>query len=137
MKVVHDTNVVVSGLLHSEGNPGQILTLALSGAVQVCHDERILAEYREVLARPRLKLNSERVKEVLVKLESDGTSVRPGAEKWNLPDADDEPFLAVTFAAPADHLITGNIRHYPAAQRKGCSVVTPAEFMEIWRQASR
>ena len=137
MKVVLDTNVVVSGLLHSEGNPGQILALALSGAVQICHDERILAEYREVLARPRLKLNPERVKEILVKLATDGTAVRTGTEQWNLPDADDEPFLAVTFSAPADYLITGNIRHYPGNQRKGCSVVTPVEFMEIWRRGSR
>jgi predicted nucleic acid-binding protein len=40
MKIVLDTNVVlVSGLLHSQGNPAQVLTLALSGAVQACHDE--------------------------------------------------------------------------------------------------
>jgi uncharacterized protein len=64
MKIVLDTNIVVSGLLHSEGNPGQILALALSGAIQICHHEQILAEYREVLARPRFKLNPERVKEI-------------------------------------------------------------------------
>ena len=136
MKVVLDTNVVVSGLLHSEGNPGQILALALSGAFQVFYDERILAEYREVLARPRLKLNADRVKQVLAKLEQDGVSIKAGAESWNLPDADDEPFLAVTFTAEADHLVTGNIRDYPDDLRKGCSVVTPAEFMTIWKRTS-
>jgi predicted nucleic acid-binding protein len=47
MKIVLDTNVVVSGLLQSQGNPAQVLVLALAGAVQVCHDERILAEYAE------------------------------------------------------------------------------------------
>ena len=45
MRIVLDTNVLVSGLLHSQGNPGQVLALALAGAVQVCHDPRILAEY--------------------------------------------------------------------------------------------
>ena len=53
MKIVLDTNVVVSGLLKSQGNPAQVLTLALAGAVQVCYDKLILAEYTEVLARPR------------------------------------------------------------------------------------
>ena len=53
MKVVLDTNVVVSGLIQSKGNPARILSLALAGAVEVCHDDRILAEYAEVLARPR------------------------------------------------------------------------------------
>ena len=136
MKVVLDTNILVSGLLHSAGNPGQVLALALSGAVQVCQDAPILDEYREVLARPRFKLNPERVKEVLTKFESDGTSVIAGAEKLGLPDADDEPFLAVALAASADYLVTGNMRHYPAAQRRGCRVVTPAEFMGIWKRVS-
>ena len=137
MKVVLDTNVVVSGLLHAGGNPGQILTLALSGAVTVCLDERILTEYREVLARPRLKLHPGRVAEVLAKLETDGIHITAAKQKWNLPDADDEVFLAVCFTAAAQHLVTGNIRDYPPAQRQGCSVVTPSEFMELWRQAAR
>jgi hypothetical protein len=53
MKIALDTNILVSGLLQSQENPAQVLTLALAGAVQVCHDERILAEYAEVLVRPR------------------------------------------------------------------------------------
>jgi len=136
MKIVLDTNIVVSGLLHSEGNPGQVLALALSGAIHVCHHEQILAEYREVLARPRFKLNAARVKEVLAKLEMDGINLEVREEKLDLPDADDEPFLAVALAASADYLVTGNIRHFPSEKRKGCSVVTPAEFIEIWKKAS-
>ena len=53
MKIVLDTNVLVSGLLHSQGNSGQIVTLALADAVQTCHNKLILAEYADVLARPR------------------------------------------------------------------------------------
>ena len=75
MKIVLDTNIVVSGLLQSKGNSAQVLTLALAGAAQVCHDERILAEYAEVLARPRFKFDARRVREVLAKLDSDGLAV--------------------------------------------------------------
>lgn len=50
MKIVLDTNVVVSGLLQAQGNPAQVLSLVLSGAIQICYDERILAEF-ETLAR--------------------------------------------------------------------------------------
>ena len=96
MKIVLDTNIVVSGLLQSKGNPAQVLTLALAGAVQVCHDERILAEYAEVLARPRFKFDARRVREVLTKLDSDGLAVDATSQRdLQLPDADDEPFLAV------------------------------------------
>ena len=136
MKIVLDTNIVVSGLLQSQGNPAQVLTLALAGAVQVCHDKRILAEYAEVLARPRFKFDSKRVREVLSKLEADGLSVDASKQpNLNLPDPDDEPFLAVALAAAADFLVTGNLADYPPSKRRGCAVISPAEFMEHWRKS--
>ncbi|MEP6664762.1 MAG: putative toxin-antitoxin system toxin component, PIN family [Verrucomicrobiota bacterium] len=130
--------MLVSGLLSSQGNPAQILTLALAGAVQVCHDKLILTEYAEVLARPRFKFDPKRVRDVLTKFELDGLAVDVSAHsKLNLPDPDDEPFLVVALAASADFLVTGNLVHFPATKRRGCSVVSPAEFMEIWNKKSR
>jgi putative PIN family toxin of toxin-antitoxin system len=138
MRIVLDTNVVVSGLLQSQGNPAQILTLALAGTVEVCYDKRILAEYAEVLARRRFKFDPKIVREVLAKLEIDGLAVEAtGQQDLNLPDADDEPFLAVALAGQADYLVTGNIADYPADKRRDCAVVSPAEFMAIWRKISR
>jgi len=135
MKIVLDTNVVVSGLLKSQGNPAQALTLALAGAVQVCHDKLILAEYAEVLARPRFKFDPKRVREVLTKLEVDGLAVDASEHSdLDLPDPDDEPFLAVALAASADFLVTGNLADYPPDKRRGCVVVSPAVFMEHWRK---
>ena len=135
MKIVLDTNIVVSGLLQSKGNPAQVLTLALAGAVQVCHDERILAEYAEVLARPRFKFDPKRVREVLTKLDVDGLAVdASGESNLDLPDVDDEPFLAVALAASVDFRVTGNLSDYPPDKRRGCAVVSPAAFMEHWRK---
>ena len=135
MKIVLDTNIVVSGLLSSQGNPAQVLTLALAGAVQACHDERILAEYAEVLARPRFKFDPKRVREVLNKIETDGLAIDASEESnLNLPDTDDETFLAVALAASADFLVTGNLADYPPNKRRGCAVVSPAAFMEHWRK---
>ena len=135
MKIVLDTNIIVSGLLRSQGNPAQVLTLALAGAVQVCHDERILAEYAEVLARTRFRFDPVRVREVLTKLEADGLAVDASDHSGlDLPDEDDEPFLAVALAASADFLVTGNLSDYPPGKRRGCAVVSPATFMEHWRK---
>lgn len=135
MKIVLDTNIVVSGLLQSLGNPAHVLALVLSGAIQVCHDARIFAEYAEVLARPRFKFDSKRVREVLKKIERDGLAVdASGESNLDLPDADDEPFLAVALAASVDFLVTGNLAHYPADKRRGCAVVSPAAFMAHWRK---
>jgi len=135
MKVVLDTNVVVSGLLQSKGNPAHVLTLALAGAVKVCHDQRILAEYAEVLRRPRFKFDPRRVRAVLTKLETDGVAIDASDQTdLNLPDGDDEPFLAVALASSSDFLVTGNLSDYPPDKRRGCAIVSPAEFMQHWRQ---
>ena len=53
MRVVIDTNVVVSGVLSPEGTPAQILSLVLSGRLKVCHDPRILLKYERVLLRAK------------------------------------------------------------------------------------
>ncbi len=138
MKIVLDTNVLVSGLLHSQGNPAQVVALVLADAVQVCHDKRILAEYAEVLARPRFKFEAQRVGEVLTKLGVDGLAVdSPTQPLLDLPDPDDEPFLAVALAASVDFLVTGNLSDYPPEKRRGCAVVSPAEFMDRWRKSQR
>jgi len=138
MRIVLDTNVLVSGLLQPLGNPAQVLSLALSGAIQVCHDDRILAEYAEVLVRPRFKLDAAHVRDVLAKLELDGVAVdASGQSSLGLPDPDDEPFLAVALAVAADFLVTGNLADYPKQKCKGCAVVSPAEFMERWKNPAR
>lgn len=61
MKVVLDTNVLVSGLLQPFGLSGQIVSLVASGELVLCHDARILAEYREVLLREKFRFDPERI----------------------------------------------------------------------------
>jgi uncharacterized protein len=124
-------------LLQPKGNPAQVLSLALAGAVRVCYDQRVLAEYKEVLARPRFKFDPARVREVLTKLKADGLAVdATKARDLNLPDPDDEPFLGVALAGRVDYLVTGNLSDYPVECRRGCAVVSPAEFMAAWRRLS-
>ena len=75
--------------------------------------------------------------EELVRLELDGVAAEADQEgELGLPDPDDEPFLAAALAAKADFLVTGNLSDYPPGKRRGCSVVSPAEFMEVWRKKS-
>ena len=137
MKVVLDTNVVVSGLLQPKGNPAQALALALAGAVEVCYDHRVLAEYAEVLARPKFKFDPHRVRDVLTKLKADGLAVDATMVRdLDLPDPDDEPFLGVALAGQVDYLVTGNVADYPIERRRGAVVVSPAEFMKAWRRGS-
>jgi len=132
MRIVLDTNVLVAGLLSEEGPPGWILDLILAGDLEPVFDDRILAEYREVLSRPELGLSKQPVAALFEALERFGMNVT--VPPWNhpLPDPDDEPFLAVSGHANAV-LVTGNLKHYPAEARGGVTVLPPRQFLDYLR----
>ena len=129
MRIVLDTNVLVSGLLNPYGPPGQIVVLVAAGEVSLCFDARILAEYREVLLRPKFDFHARHVEALLEQIRAAGASAAAAPLRDPLPDRDDEPFLEVAIAAPADYLVTGNPRHYPAPLRGGVQVATPRKFI--------
>jgi uncharacterized protein len=131
MLVVLDTNILVSALLSPFGPPARVLDLALGGDVRLAYDDRILAEYREVLARPKFGFAPEDVAMVLAYLEADGERVTAPPLSYALPDADDLPFLEVAVQAEAV-LVTGNAAHYPPALRGPVRVYTPSEFLSAW-----
>ena len=58
IRVAIDTNVLVSALLTSGGLPEAIINLAISGVVQWCTSESVLAEYEDVVKRPRLAIDA-------------------------------------------------------------------------------
>lgn len=133
MLVVLDTNILVSALLSPFGPPARVLDLVLSGDIRAAYDDRLLAEYREVLARPKFSFAPEEVAAVLAYLESDGEQVTAPPLACELPDSDDLPFLEVAAQAGAV-LITGNTAHYPEAVRGEIQVVAPGEFIRAWRR---
>jgi putative PIN family toxin of toxin-antitoxin system len=135
--IVLDTNILISGLLRPHSKPAAILRLVAAGALRVAYDERILAEYREVLARPKFSFSSDQIQSFLDQIEAEGEVVVALPLKSALPDPDDTPFLEVAVAASADALITGNTRHYPARSRHGITALDPAAFLDLWSQEQR
>jgi putative PIN family toxin of toxin-antitoxin system len=133
MKIVLDTNVLVSGLLQPFGPSGQIVRLVASGELVLCHDPRILAEYREVLLREKFRFDPERVEALLDQIRAGGMSVMARPLAVRLPDPDDESFLEVALAGGVQYLVTGNSKHYPVEVRQGVEVLSPREFIELSR----
>lgn len=133
MKIVLDTNVLVSGLLRAYGPSGQIVRWAASGQLTLCCDARILAEYREVLLRERFGFDPERVETLLEQIRADGIYVSANPLVMRLPDPDDEPFLEVALESGARYLVTGNLKHYPSEVHQGIEIVPPAMFVDLCR----
>ena len=129
MRVVLDTNVLVSGLITPEGPCGRILRLLADDVLQVCVDERILAEYEAVLRRPEFRIDSEDIAWVLDVIRENGEAFSPMPMAAKLPDPRDVCFLEVAVAGEAI-LVTGNIRHFPSHARAGARVLTPREFLD-------
>ena len=132
MKIVLDTNVLVSGLLSPFGKCGEIVRMLVSNGITVCVDARILIEYGEVLRRPHFRMDPHKVDAVIdyIRVSSETHPTMPLATP--LPDADDNQFLEVALSAEAECLVTGNTKHYPAGKRAGVRVLTPAEFLDYF-----
>lgn len=130
MRVVIDTNVMVSGVLNPYGPPGRIVNALLSETITVLHDDRILSEYREVLLRPTFGFSRSDVEILLDFVELTGEHVSAEPLSLVLPDPNDLPFLEVATSGGADALITGNIKHFkPRRGQHSVPVTTPADFL--------
>jgi putative PIN family toxin of toxin-antitoxin system len=133
VRIVLDTNVLVSGVLSAAGAPARILEAVLAGGLELAIDMAIREEYEEVLRRPELGFDGAHVAELLAAIDHlahEVTAAPPCPEP--LPDPDDEPFLGVA-AASGSVLVTGNTRHYPARARRGVAVLTPRELVDRLR----
>ena len=133
MKVVLDTNVLVSGLLSPFGTCPEIIRMVSAGELRLCFDARILSEYREVLRRPKFQFDEDNIIALVEQIEHHGLTMAPSPLPRPLPDPDDDPFLEVAIAAAAQSLITGNLEHFPAELRQGVRVLSPAEFLAFYR----
>lgn len=131
MRVVIDTNVLVSAAINPHGSPGRVLDAVLDETLTVLHDDRILSEYREVLMRPIFGFAHTDIDALLDFIEFTGEHTSTRDVGVILPDPSDLPFLEVAAAGRADALITGNMKHFkPRRGRHDVYICTQAEFLK-------
>lgn len=130
MRLVVDTNVLVSGLLSAHGPPGLIMSEIMTGEVSLCLDHRILLEYQEVLSRPCFSFEKREVWMLLAAVQAQSELITCQRLDISLPDPDDLPFLEVALSAMAEGLVTGNSAHFPSKMCQGVRVLTPREYVD-------
>ena len=136
MKVyaVIDTNVVVAALLTKNPHSAtvQVVNAVLDGTIVPLYHPEILAEYNEVLRRPKFHLRESTVRLVLNAVTQYGVEVYPRPSGEIFVDMDDLIFYEVALEKRDDdaYLVTGNQQHYPVKD----FIVTPAEMMSILRK---
>ncbi|MGN0162739.1 MAG: putative toxin-antitoxin system toxin component, PIN family [Candidatus Ornithomonoglobus sp.] len=128
---VIDTNVVVSALISKNANSAtvQVVRAVLDGRIIPLYHKEIIAEYKEVMYRPKFHLSGQTIDSVLNAIQQYGVEIYPSPTGEVFVDEDDLIFYEVTMEKRDNdaYLVTGNQKHYPIRD----FIVTPAEMMQI------
>ncbi len=130
LRLVIDTNVVISAALKPEGLQRTTLLLAITKPARLYVSRPILEEYADVLSRPELKIRKGLRRQLLQLIRNRGNLVVPSRRLEVSSDPDDNRFLECADAARADYLVTGNLRHFPRFWKK-TKIITPREFIGL------
>jgi putative PIN family toxin of toxin-antitoxin system len=130
MRVVLDTNVLVSALISPFGNEAQALDAVQKDRIIPCISPNILTEYTEVLARPKFGFAPDEIDGLIGLLKSKGLLFVPVSAAGTSPDPGDDDFIACALEAQAEFIVTGNKRHFPDERCGRAKVVSAREMVD-------
>jgi uncharacterized protein len=130
LRLVIDTNVVVSAVLKPDGLQRTVFLLATTKPARWYVSGPIMEEYATVLARPELKIRKSLRLQFIQLIKNHTYSVAPSRLPQLTSDPDDNIFLECADAARADYLVTGNQRHFPRFWKK-TKIIDSREFLDI------
>lgn len=130
LRLVLDTNVVISAALRPDGMPRTALLLAITRPARLYVSQPILDEYASVLARPGLQIRKGLQLQILQLIRNRGSLIAPKVRIQVAKDPDDDMFIECADAARADYLVTGNQKHFPRFW-KATKVITARELIAL------
>jgi len=133
VKVVFDTNVLLSGLMYSDSVPGQVVAAWREARFDLALSLEQLGEIGRVLAYPKIRkvlgwddhANGRFLQQLFLRAEMVELTE---AAAQSVRDASDVPILATLTTAKADCLVTGDADLLPL--RTKYPILTPAEFVK-------
>jgi putative PIN family toxin of toxin-antitoxin system len=130
LRLVIDTNVVVSAALKPEGLQRTVVLLAMTRPALWYVSRPIVSEYAMVLARPELKIRKGLRQKLLQLIKNHTRVVMPSRVLQVTSDPDDNIFVECADAVRADYLVTGNQRHFPKFW-KNTKIISSSEFLSV------
>lgn len=139
MRVVLDTNVIVSAFLSPRGAPAQVLQYFQQGTFELLVSPAILREYAAALRYDRVrkvhKLSDAQIESALEDLQAIAILVVPATTPSVVPaDADDDKFFACAIAGRADFIVSGDTHVQAVKQYQGIPVLSPAALVTLLAQ---
>lgn len=130
LRLVLDTNIVISAALKPDGLQRTVLLLAMTHPARLYVSAPIVSEYRNVLARPEFKIRKGLRRQFLQRIKDSSRLVSPSLQIRVTKDPDDNIFVECADAARADYLVTGNLRHFPRFWKQ-TKIVSSREFVTL------
>ena len=135
LKIVLDTNVLVSALINPHGKPAQIINYVFENKTRLFTSLSIIEELERVLSYPKLMKRHGLEKEELKEFISDLLSIMPLIEEEKtveaiLDDPSDNKYLSCALNAKADFIVSGDVHLLSLGEYEGIKIVTPAQFLE-------
>ena len=130
LRLVVDTNIIVSAALKPNGLQRSVFLLALGKPARLYVSAPILSEYLMVLSRPELRIPKGLRRQFFEFIRNHTHMVSPSHSIQAASDPGDNIFLECADEARADYLIAGNQRHFPKFWKK-TKVITSREFITI------
>jgi len=130
-----DTNVVVAGLITSDGEAptARVLDGMVGGRFPFVLSVALLAEYRGVLLRDRIRethgLDNDEIDAILTTIASNAIVREPTIKAGSAPDAGDQHLWDLLASTPDAILVTGD-RALIEGAPDGARIVSPREFVD-------
>jgi putative PIN family toxin of toxin-antitoxin system len=136
MRVVLDTNVIVSSFLAPLGAPARLVAVWRTGAFELIISSALLAELTHTLNYPRLQrrhgFTPERVTAEVLALRDIATVIEPeDVPAVVQADPDDDHVVAAAVAGGADYIVTGDPDLLALRQHRGVRILTPRMFLHL------
>ena len=136
LRVVLDTNVIVSGTIQNAGNPFRILEGWRKGHFILIASYALIDEARRVLHYPRVKkkyhITEKQIRGVIKNLRNYSV-ITPGKLKLRVIERDpnDDEVLIAALEGEADYIVSGDSDLKELKSYRGIRIVSPAEFVKL------
>lgn len=139
VKVVMDTNIIVSATIAKQGNEAKALDAWRDKKVELIISPQILEEMGRVLfyrrIRKQSRMTKKEIKEFLFEL-ANAATITPGLLKKVVKHAPDHKFLVAAVEGKVDYIISGDCHLRELGSYQGIKIAPAGEFLRILKQAT-
>jgi uncharacterized protein len=135
MRIVLDTNIVVSRSISPDGPSSKLYTYWQAAAFDIVVSEAILTEYKQALSKPRLQalhhFSNEEIEQTIEEFRELALVIEPMALMTAAGDPDDNKFLECAYSGNAEYIVSGDPHLLNLKVYQGIALLPPSVFVRL------